>query len=158
ELPATSAHHLLPPPVSTATPCPMKDCAMTRRPSLSFTDARRRKLARGLDQIETLESRNMITESLGLCFAGIGIPGELMLVGGHEARGESVHQAAAQPVHEGAPGVSVALRRARLRLVQGGGFRVQASPVGSRVPRPSSSDWLPLSKKAANDGGAMLDT
>ena len=42
-------------------------------PRQSFTERRRRQLARQVDRLEQFESRNMITESLGLMVMGIGL-------------------------------------------------------------------------------------
>src|SRR5215469_13850595 len=44
---------------------------MSRRQS--FTDRRRAMLARKVDRLDRLESRSMITESLGLMIMGIGV-------------------------------------------------------------------------------------
>jgi hypothetical protein len=58
---------------------------MPRRDRLSFTARRRARLSVRVASLEAMESRNLITESLGIYIAGIGIPAAQLLMAKPEA-------------------------------------------------------------------------
>jgi RHS repeat-associated protein len=128
-----------------------KDRAMKFRRQ-SFTERRRHQLARKVDQLDRFESRNMITESLGIMMLGVGVPAVAAIVrrdsasehaDGPRQRAQVAHRDvlsfAAIPVRRAPRGSGGEATKNRGRTVETG-------PVAH-----SSSDWLTLRAPQVTD-------
>lgn len=114
-----------------------------RRPS--FTSRRRTQLTRRSVALEALEERNLITESLGILVAGIGVPAALVAVGG-SAAGGSASASDVRNVSAGAePPVAASRAVAPQDFVTGEtGGGSAAAATSFPTPRAGESDWLDL--------------
>jgi RHS repeat-associated protein len=117
----------------------------------SYTERRRQMLARKVDRLDKYESRNMITESLGLWMLGIGLPASALahirsLTPGEMGRGVGFQDHRLSHTHEQGSADAGLVRVPRRHEPPPGGGN-SATPVAVIMPPAQTGvgDWFTLS-------------
>jgi hypothetical protein len=129
----------------------------------SFTERRRARLARRVAALDAMESRSMITESLGIMALGIGIPATAALVDKRSTaesaiedelrRERSRRDAASQAATASVVNEPTSVHR----KASGGPVRHGSEPAAQNLgPARDSGDWLSLGDGGAESGAISL--
>jgi RHS repeat-associated protein len=130
---------------------------MSRRPS--YTDRRRARLARRIDRLEVMESRNMVTEALSSLSLGIGIPAAIALTRPQTASASGTTKADRPKVSaaDRAPAV-LPFSVSPAATAPSGSGAGQATTQVIAVPKSPAGDWLSLGQSKAAAPPAPLKT
>jgi len=143
----------------------LKDRTMNRRHLLSFTERRRASLAKKVDRLDRLETRNTMTEPISVTALSVSALRSLVQLGimsvggGNHAVSQAVREASQRtaglasssgagkkPFH----GLSIPIGMASPKAAPGGGGGASEAEVAPPPKRPQADDWLNLSAPSSS--------